>query len=378
VLTETKIKQLKAGGKDQFVSDIGGLYMRVATSGRKTFMVRQQQDGKSRWRTLGAYPEMTLVNARAKVSVLAEVAPDVIATIDAKAKAPTVHEVYRGFDKHHIANHTNPWESRGRFRLDILPAIGKMDISDVTRKDLFRVIQPILDRGSKYSANRTLSDLKLLFQFAVERGYIENDPAERITRKSCGGRETPRSRVLSFDELEAFLHGLLDDLHGKRGMHVTTIAALYLCLLTAQRASEVLWIMANWQPRQTSIVVPGWVAGNKGGRDNMVHLVPAARAALKLLNGLPIPNDHRVLSHALRRIEATFTPHDLRRTLATRLSDLGVEPYIIEKILNHRMLGVMAVYNHATYLPGRKAALDLWGRKVSELRRKRLSYGTET
>ncbi len=49
-----------------------------------------------------------------------------------------------------------------------------------------------------------------------------------------------------------------------------------------------------------------------------------------------------------------YTPHDLRRTMATRLSDLGVMPHVIEKMLNHQMEGVMAVYNRAEYLEERK------------------------
>lgn len=62
-----------------------------------------------------------------------------------------------------------------------------------------------------------------------------------------------------------------------------------------------------------------------------------------------------------------FTPHDLRRTGATRLADLGVAPYVIEKILNHAMEGVLAVYNKAEYLEERRAALEMWGTKVEQL-----------
>lgn len=152
-------------------------------------------------------------------------------------------------------------------------------------------------------------------------------------------------------------------------MHVTTIAALYLCVLTGQRASEALWILTHWRPGQRVVKLPPNIC--KSPRAHTVHLSRQARAALKFSHHLPPPRDHRVLSHALRRINATFKPHDLRRTLATRLSDLGVEPYVIEKILNHRMTGVMAVYNHAEYLAQREAALTLWGSKIAELRRKR-------
>lgn len=59
-----------------------------------------------------------------------------------------------------------------------------------------------------------------------------------------------------------------------------------------------------------------------------------------------------------------FTPHDLRRTAATRMADIPVHAHVIEKVLNHRMKGVMAVYNYADYLPERQRALADWGECV--------------
>lgn len=52
--------------------------------------------------------------------------------------------------------------------------------------------------------------------------------------------------------------------------------------------------------------------------------------------------------------------HDLRRTLATRMNDLGVAPHIVEQLLGHSLGGVMAIYNRSQYLPEKKQALDMW------------------
>lgn len=354
-LTDRAIKNLKPAAKDLFVSDGDGLYIRIRTSGTKTFLIRNSRlGGKTKWTTLGEYPAVTLLEARRKLEAINSV-------------EFTVEEVYNEFDSHTLAKYARPDIPRASFRNDVLPKIGGMDISDVKRTDIFTVIQPILDRGSPKAANRALSNIKHLFQYALERGYIDDDPTVRITRKSCGGKEVSRDRVLSFDELESFLKYLHNDFKGPRGLGVTTIAALYLCVLTGQRSSEVLWIMRNWKPGMKIIFVPP--DDNKSKRLHTVHLSLQARAVLKLIEGLPVPRSHTTVSRALNRHNFTFTPHDLRRTLATRLSDLDVEPYVIEKILNHKMTGVMAVYNHAEYLPHRKAALDLWGRKVASLRR---------
>ena len=72
--------------------------------------------------------------------------------------------------------------------------------------------------------------------------------------------------------------------------------------------------------------------------------------------------DKRSVARAVKRhIEELgvepFTPHDLRRTTATMLSELGVDPIVVEKILNHELMGVMAVYNRHQYMDKRKEAM---------------------
>src|SRR5262249_3887107 len=58
-----------------------------------------------------------------------------------------------------------------------------------------------------------------------------------------------------------------------------------------------------------------------------------------------------------------WTPHDLRRTLSTRLHDIGVAPHVVEAVLNHRSghrSGVAGVYNRATYEREMRIALARW------------------
>lgn len=62
-----------------------------------------------------------------------------------------------------------------------------------------------------------------------------------------------------------------------------------------------------------------------------------------------------------------FTPHDLRRTCRTGLATLKVSDVVAEKILSHRLQGVLGVYNRATYEPERRAALMLWENHIQGL-----------
>jgi integrase len=350
MLSDRQIKLAKPTDKHQFIADGHGLYLRIHPSGKKQFVYRTRVGGTAKWIPLGDYPQIALSSAREKVR--------------AGITNDTVNDVYKLFRKSFLSKYKRPEISESRFNLDVLPMIGGMRIMDVTKRHISEVLQRAIDRNAPVAANRTLADIQHLFQFAFERGYVGENPCQGVTRRAAGGKEKPRDVALSFSEIEDFLSILHQQVVGKRGMNVTTAAALYLALLTALRGNEVLQLMR------------GYVGGSqfevdtKTGKKHTVYLSIQARAVLKLTNGLPLPADVRVLSHATRRLQCKFTPHDLRRTLATRLSDLGVMPHVIEKLLGHEMQGVMAVYNRSDYMLDRISAMNLWGREIAKMRRK--------
>jgi integrase len=275
-----------------------------------------------------------------------------------------VQEAFDAFHVHISKHFRRPEQVKRRLETDVMPYLGRKPVGKVTRTEVASVLQAIVDRGAPVAANRTLADVKHLWAFALERGWIDSNPLLPLTRKTVGGKETPRGRVLSWDEIEAFLAWMKLELQTSGAAQSPgTVAALYLCLLTGQRASEVLSFALP--PAGEALTGPAKVGQYK------VPLTPHVRAAMRRLGATPMPMDHRVLSRALRRRGFTFTPHDLRRTFSTRLADLGVMPHVIEKLLNHRMTGVMAVYNKAEYWPERRAAMRLWGVTLAALRLKK-------
>jgi integrase len=102
-------------------------------------------------------------------------------------------------------------------------------------------------------------------------------------------------------------------------------------------------------------VVPAKVA--KNGREHRVWL---SELALAQVEAHPWKIRREALQQWLRDNVKGWTAHDLRRTFSTRNNDMGVLPYIVEKMLNHTFGGVMAAYNHATYDAERRAALEAW------------------
>ena len=85
------------------------------------------------------------------------------------------------------------------------------------------------------------------------------------------------------------------------------------------------------------------------------------------------PVSTRALAKALRRhwseiqIEKAFTPHDLRRTLRTRLAELGVSDIVAERVLGHKLQGIVAVYKQHSYDTEKRQALFLWEQRLKEI-----------
>ena len=349
MLAERTTKAAKPTDKDTFLADGNGLYVRVAKSGSKTFVYKDQRGGKTSWRTLGKYPDITLLDARQKAIEIKQGQPQL--------SQLTVRQVADAFYKHLEKEYRTPEQVVRRLESDILPTIGKKPIDRIERAEVTRLLQKIVDRGSNVSANRTLADVKNLFDYAVQKGWLKHNVIEGVQRRSVGGKEKSRDINLSFDEIESLIGLLLNRTHN---MEPGTRWAIYFCLVTGCRASEALWCINH-----RSLELP---VGLVKFRSHRIPPTPHVRAVLKLAT--PPPKDHRVLSHALRRLKQRFTPHDLRRTFASRLSDLGVMPHVIEKLLNHKMEGVMAVYNRAEFWPERVAAQRAWDKKLRTLRKK--------
>jgi integrase len=189
-------------------------------------------------------------------------------------------------------------------------------------------------------ANRMLTRWKDFLNFCEQQGWVTNNPLAIVQRKFVGGKEGSRDRVLSWDETKQ-----IDD------------PVLWFILLTGLRPSEAIWALKH----RKAVDIP---------TKTTLHTLPKSHLIRWFLKRkLALPSSHLTLSNRLRRAGATYRPHDLRRTFVTRLNEMGVAPYVVEKLVNHKLQGVMAVYNHAEYWPERNAAQRLWDRKlITQLR----------
>jgi integrase len=267
-------------------------------------------------------------------------------------------------------------DSQRQLETDAIPAWGRRKAKSIKRRDVIQLIDQIMDRGSPVMANRTLGLLKQVFKFGVQRDIIDASPVVAIDKPA---KEQRRDRVLSEDEIRGFWNGL-DNASMGNDLRI----ALKLCLATVQRRAEVSGL------RHSEIDGDWWILPkerSKNGKAHRIFLSPLAKNLIAQAsgddflfpsprrngpNGEQIPIEARALTNAITKnrhlIDAErFCTHDLRRTAATKIAELGIPRFDIAKVLNHSDHEVTAVYDRYAYDAEKKKALLKWGRRLQAI-----------
>lgn len=395
---KAKIKKTLAGLKKDNIPDRvfaieSGLSMRVFQNGRACFQYRYMVPGsknKKRY-VYGDYPNISLEKAR---ELHAEAKKQVRSGIDINAEKavltqkriaePTIAEMFERYKVDYLSTKLkNPRQTIYYFAKDVLPAIGPMKVSDVKRANLTDLLMKVVRRGAPKGANKLLSMLKIFLRYCMESGVIEQNPADMISKKFIGGTEKPVERALSVDEVKIFWQKIDNGPFSRQA-----ILVLKLLLLTGQRIGEVC--NAEWSEIDLNTNI--WTIPaekNKTATEQKVYLHSESLACFNELKSLAgksrfvvqspytgkgeIPLNTNSVSFALRAhadyfgFEKTFTAHDLRRTVATHMNEIGIMPHIVEKVLNHKLRGMMATYNRAEYWEERVKALEIWQEKIKQI-----------
>jgi integrase len=314
-----------------------------------------------------------------------------LAAKDARITVKTLFELWKRTDLRKRQDRGS--EALRAFDRDVFPLIGDVAAADVTKAHIQRIIDTMLARDVKRMTERVFSDLRQLFGFAIDRDYIGADPTARIKKHKIGG-SIERDRVLS----EAELTDLLSKL-STSGLVESSQSALLIQLATIARIGEVLG--AKWQDvdfdRRT------WTLPNtKNGKAHKVHLNDMALSqfeVLRQLTGLtswvfpatrldgPVcpktvtkqvadrqRGDGEPMSGRSKQTDSLalaggqWRPHDLRRTGATLMAELGVLPDVIERCLNHtEQSKVKRIYQRPQYEAPMREAWQRLGDRLALL-----------
>ena len=369
-LTDSQVRAFKPHPrKDRWVNDGNGLYIRVRPNGTKTWVLRRKVRGHTKKKTLGLYDDMSLRDARIEASVIRKEDKEQIERPQTLDDSPaTFGELLDQYYNEHVeAAYTQPRKIRMYIDNRVPDDIKDMVIVDLdeygTRQ--FRVairkwLRHYATSRAPTAANKLLAIFKQTTKYGTAIGYLTVDPLRELTKKLVGGTEKPGDRTLTNEEIKKLWHA-----------ESRYLPLFKFLLLTGQRIGEAQ--LANW----TDIEDERWLIPAENSKNKKDHWVPITDPINEVLSTLSrnrtkifATRSSRGVQAWLKRwcehegIEPRFTPHDLRRTFVTELNELHVEPYVVERCVNHSMSGVMAIYNQAEYAEGRIAAAQLWSDHV--------------
>jgi integrase len=356
-----------------------GFGIRVTSSGIKTWQVMYYRAGGRKVRlTLGRWPTLSLAAARAQAAItLGNIAQghDPAAERAAERTAETFGELAELYLRFHAVPKKKPKSiADDRYMLDgdLLPVWADRKLNDLKRRDVIALLDEIAERAP-VKANRVRALLSTMFNFAIGRDLLEFNPVHQTPQPAV---ERSRERRLDDNELRQ-LWAALEAESAK-------VAAFFkLALYTAARRSELSGM--RWDELDLE---RGWwilsAARSKGGRENRV---PLCGAAIALLEGLRANSQsdfvfagHRDLTRSttavgrwvkrVRQRAAIAEPwrlHDLRRTTASGLAQLGVERLVISRILGHAESGITGIYDRHNYGPEQHAALTRWEHRLQRI-----------
>lgn len=390
------------------IEGVPGLWLYVSPSGVRTWYARYQigsgQTRQERWFRIGDAKSIELAKA-------IERAKSIDAEVDVEDRDPHVERSMRRADTMTVGELYREWHTRyasvrlaraptdeTTFRCHVEPDFAKRKVRELTRIDLGRFRDTVTKKATPNTSNRVMILLSRVFNWALDEGLIEFNPAARL-RKAA--QRKPRERVLSHTGIRIFWDALaaMETMSGEhmaraekgRTLSPATRAVLRLLLLTGQRRTEVV------EARKIEFELEGdepvWTIPGERTKNGLLHrlpLCPMAAAEFRkafAVSGkdspfvFPSPDGPKkaispeAVTRAMARLIVelklpTVSPHDLRRTVGTELARLGLPVHVRSLVLNHAPMsrGITdAVYNRYAYDREKREALTAWEGALTRL-----------
>ncbi|MDP6621976.1 MAG: integrase arm-type DNA-binding domain-containing protein [Alphaproteobacteria bacterium] len=373
-----RISPPKAARAEHFDAIVPGLALRVTERGSKSWSVLYRLDGRLRRLTIGSYPRIDLTKARKAAREALELvdrgddpklARDQTREEAAERRANTVGALADEFVERYAMKRNRAWQETERsLKLHVLPKLADRPLDTVTRADVTRLLDPIMDRGQHGSANRTLAVTRKMFGWAIERGYLENNPAANVKKP---GKIVERDRVLTDVELQTIWSAA-------EATDTPFAVMVKFLLVTAQRRGETSRL--RWEHLDLDADEPIWRIPGDETKSGRSHEVPLSPLAVRLLQACPRWKGPFVFtttggvrpisgfSKSKRRLDDRIAEaripdwrlHDLRRTAGTGMAKLAFSNEIIGRVMNHAESGVTRIYSRYSRPEEKRAALDAW------------------
>ena len=390
-LSDITIRNAREKAKPYKLSDSGGLFILIATTGGKLWRYSYRFDGKQKTLALGAYPDTGLKEARelhaaARKLLAAGIDPNENRKSTNAAKklnaANSFELVAREWWQSYMKNKAESHKEKviRRFELYLFPWLGKKPISEITAPQVLEVIKRIEKQNKLETAHRTLQAAGQVFRYAVQNGMTIRD----VTPDLKGALPaTTVKHMAAFTEPKdvANLLRAFDAFNGT----LTVGCALKLSPLVFARPGELR--RAKWA--HIDLEAGTWqYLVSKTKTDHIVPLSTQALAILREIHPLsghgeyvfqgghsPLkPMSESAVNAALKRMgydtQKDITGHGFRAMARTILHErLNIDPYIIEHQLAHKVPDALgAAYNRTKFIEQRTAMMQAWADYLDELK----------
>jgi len=393
-LSDVAIRKAKPTTRPVKLADGAGLYLLLNPTGSKLWRWKYRMAGKEKLLALGAYPDVSLAEAR---NACAEARRLLAQGIDpsaarkqakqAKAEAAaiaadTFEAVAREWMERQDVAEVTASKTRWLLEAFLFPEIGARPIAEVTPRELLAALRRIEESGRLETARRAKIKAGQVFRYAVLEGKAETDPTAALR----GALKAPRNRHHAAITDPARMGELLRAIEGFSGQPVTH-AALKLAPLVFVRPGELR--QAEWAEIDLDEALWRIPAGRM--KMKAAHLVPLSAQAVAILRELQAltgsgryvfpslrtasrPMSENTVNAALRRLGYSgneMTGHGFRSMAATRLNEMGWNPDAIERQLAHAESNkVREAYTHAAqYLEERTRMMQAWADYLDGLRK---------
>jgi integrase len=399
-LTDLKVKALRPDPAGEYVqgdTQVPGFGVRVRPSGTAAYVVmkRLPGDAKPTRVTLGRVREITLQEAREKARGAAAAVRQGIDVNQQKREAlkrrqaereaaaqvrtetgyapGTLGELATRYIERECGRLARGAEIERTIRRELLPRLGNRPFAELKRRDLNEVANAIVDSGRPAAAHKVREIGKRITSWADNEELIDRDPFE-------GGRNPvrreERARALSAPEIAALWQAW-------ETMGAPMGAFMRFALVTGQRRTEIATLERSELDLEAGRL---WLIPSGKAKNRRAHLVPLSGLAIEIIESVPSLDDRFVFStrpgthisgFSKAKVRAAglsgvvdWRLHDLRRTAATRLAELGVAHPVVSKLLNHSprgVMGVTSIYNRYEYVEERREAMELWAQRIRNI-----------
>ena len=394
-LTNQQIKNAKQKQKAYKLHDGEGLQVLIRPSGKKVFQCRYNYANKANTYTIGEYAEnktpgkIGLADARrTRDEVRAKAASGIdpnqekrLRELQEKKKQDTTFEgIARQWHKRSVWSEGHARRIISSMERNVFPYIGNIQIDEIKPRDIALIIEELEEKGTLDTAKRVGQRCANVFDHAINRGYIDHNPALGRT-KFLASTPVKHRPYLREQSLPKFINAL----YNYNGRDYVRLG-MQILLHTFVRPGELR--QALWEEFDFDDDL--WTIPAHRMKKRRIHTVPLARQTKALLMELhEITGNNEYLLPGLQRShkpisDATFSkvlhrigykgkvvPHGFRHTASTILNDNGFNKDHIERQLAHASDDkVRSVYNHAEYLPDRREMMQWWADHLEKLRAK--------